>query len=220
MPLSTALVSDQKEVFTGNLTNPYSNSDWYKSHPFCHFWESVAKWVFTSAAFPWKNNTGREHKGCTVSWPPQVFFWVWKVQNKTKMPQKQTALSKALVHVLGSSILGWWSQRHSKLDWTGSWANWCNWTCFVQMLGYTTSMGISQPTWLYNWTTIYSLLSFISSGIQCSTLNDPFLLWWTSASGRTQNMIRMFLHVWLRIFHVWAADAITWVEQTQIWWCC
>lgn len=43
------------------------------------------------------------------------------------------------------------------------------------------------PLWVppnlhdYNWTTLYSLLSFISSGIQCSSLNDPFLLWWTPA---------------------------------------
>lgn len=42
MPLNTASVSSQEEGFTeqGDLNNPYSNSDWYKSCPFSHCWDS------------------------------------------------------------------------------------------------------------------------------------------------------------------------------------
>lgn len=91
----------------GDLNNPYSNSDCYKSCPFSHFQDSRGQNGHLLLLLSLRRILTVNMKFVIVGWPADFFFGAWKEQNMPTMPQKQTALSKALGCVLGSSVLSW-----------------------------------------------------------------------------------------------------------------
>lgn len=214
MPLNTALVSHQKEVFTGNLNNPYSNSDQYRSHPFPHFWESIAKWGFTSTAFPCKNNTGREHKGCLWVGLHRVFCELGMY--KTHLPCHRSIQLSAWLCCMNwdhqyradgfRDIQNLAGKVPEQPDVTAP-ALWRCWTT------WPTCMATTGPRYIHFWVS-----SPVASSIHlwmipsCPDGHYP--------KGGSRMWLECSFHVWLRVFNVWDADTITWVEQTQIWWCC